>query len=49
MQMIAALKSAGTSVDSLVLAGRNHFDAHEDCAQAGSPWMRKLSGLLREA
>ena len=49
MQMIAALKSAGTLVESLVLAGRNHFDTHEDCARVDSPWMRKLGGLLREA
>jgi acetyl esterase/lipase len=48
MQMIAALKSAGTSVESLVLEGRNHFNTHEDCALADSPWMREVSTLLRE-
>jgi arylformamidase len=49
MHMIAALRNAGTSVDSLMLAGRNHFETHEDCARADSPWMRKLFGLLHEA
>jgi len=46
--MIAALKSAGTSVESLVLKGRNHFNTHEDCALADGPWMRKVSTLLRK-
>jgi arylformamidase len=49
MQMIAALKGAGTAVESLVLTGRNHFDTHEECARTDSPWMRKVSGLLRGA
>jgi len=47
-QMIAALKSAGTSVESLVLAGRNHFDTHEDCVLPESPWMRRVSTLLHK-
>jgi len=47
-QMIAALKRAGTSVESLVLDGCNHFNTHEDCALADRPWMRKVSTLLRE-
>jgi arylformamidase len=47
--MIAALKSAGTAVEPLVLDGRNHFNTHEDCALADSPWTRKVSALLRGA
>ena len=49
MQMIAALKSSGSSVESLVLEGRNHFNTHEDCALPGGPWMRRVSALLRDA
>ncbi len=44
--MIAALRSAGTSEESLVLAGRNHVETHKDRARADSPWMCRLSGLL---
>jgi acetyl esterase/lipase len=47
-EMIAALRSAGTSVEALMLEGRSHFNTHEDCAMADGPWMRKLSALLRK-
>jgi acetyl esterase/lipase len=47
-QMIAALQSAGSPVESLVLEGRNHFGTHEDCAVADSPWIRRVAALLRE-
>jgi arylformamidase len=49
IQMIAALKGAGTPVESLVLEGRNHFSTHEDCALADGPWACRVSALLREA
>jgi arylformamidase len=48
-QMAAALKVAGSSVELLELDGRNHFNTHEDCAMADSPWVRRLTTLLREA
>ena len=47
-QMVTALKSAGTSIEVLLLEGRNHFATHEDCALADGPWMRKIGALLRE-
>ena len=47
-QMAAALKVAGSSVELLELDGRNHFNTHEDCAMADSPWVRRVTTLLRE-
>jgi acetyl esterase/lipase len=48
VQMIRALKGAGSPVECLVLEGRDHFNTHEDCALPNGPWMRKVGMLLRE-
>jgi arylformamidase len=47
-RMATALADAGGRVDLLVLDGRNHFNTHEDCGVADSPWVRKTRGLLHD-
>ena len=46
-RMTAALTDAGGRAELLVLEGRNHFNTHEDCGIADSPWARKATALLR--
>ena len=45
-RMTAALDAAGSPAELLMLEGRNHFNTHEDCGVADSPWMRKARALL---
>jgi arylformamidase len=45
-RMTAALKDAGSPADLLILEGRNHFNAHEDCGVPDSQWVQKTRALL---
>jgi arylformamidase len=45
-RMTSALRDAGSPAELLMLEGRNHFNAHEDCGVADSPWVRKARALL---
>jgi acetyl esterase/lipase len=45
-RMTAALGTAGSSAELLMLEGCNHFDTHEDCGVSDSPWVRKARALL---
>jgi len=46
--MTSALRDAGNPAELLILEGRNHFNTHEDCGVADSPWVRSLAAFLRE-
>jgi arylformamidase len=46
-RMTTALAHAGARADLLMLEGRNHFNTHEDCGLADSPWVQKARALLR--
>jgi len=46
-RMTSALRDAGSPADLLILEGRNHFNTHEDCGVADSPWVQKTRALLR--
>jgi acetyl esterase/lipase len=45
-RMTSALRDAGTPAELLILEGRNHFNTHEDCGVADSPWVQKTRALL---
>ena len=40
---------AANRADLLMLEGRNHFNTHEDCGMADSPWVQRARALLRGA
>ncbi len=48
-KMVAALAQAGGPAELVLLEGCNHFRTHEDSGVAHSPWVRRVSALLREA